>query len=88
MRTNIVIDPALVRRAMEKSGARSMRDAVEIALRNYVEKPDYAGLLALAGQDLLDPDYDPKAGPMPGGVAERTGRYDVTSKTRRRKTRR
>ena len=34
--------------------------AVEAALRAYVRKPDYSALLAMRGQGLIDPDYDPR----------------------------
>ena len=34
--------------------------AVEAALRAYVRKPDYSGLLALRDKGLIDPDYDPR----------------------------
>jgi Arc/MetJ family transcription regulator len=35
-RTNIVIDDALMRQAMQASGARSKREAVELGLRTLV----------------------------------------------------
>ena len=37
MRTNIVIDDALMKQAMQASGARSRREAVELALRTLVK---------------------------------------------------
>ena len=37
MRTNIVIDDALMKQAMQASGARSKREAVELALRTLVK---------------------------------------------------
>ena len=60
MRTNIVLDEKLVAKAMQKSGAKTMREAVDTALREYVSEPDYEGLLALAGADRIDPEYDPQ----------------------------
>jgi Arc/MetJ family transcription regulator len=33
MRTNIVLDPALIARAMKKAGATTMRETIDIALR-------------------------------------------------------
>jgi Arc/MetJ family transcription regulator len=36
MRTNIVIDDALMRQAMQASGVRSKREAVELGLRTLV----------------------------------------------------
>jgi Arc/MetJ family transcription regulator len=37
-RTNIVIDEKLVRQAVQMTGSRSKREAVDIALRRLVEK--------------------------------------------------
>lgn len=37
-RTNIDIDSRLIKKAMELTGARSKREAVDIALRRLVEK--------------------------------------------------
>ena len=37
MRTNIVIDDALMKQAMQASGARSKREAVEMGLRTLVK---------------------------------------------------
>jgi Arc/MetJ family transcription regulator len=37
-RTNIVLDDALVEKAMAMTGARTKREVVEIALRRLVEK--------------------------------------------------
>lgn len=60
-RTNIVLDDALVRRAMEKAGVRTKREAVEAALRAFVRESDYAALLALRGSGGVAEGYDPKA---------------------------
>lgn len=60
-RTNIVLDDELIARAMERAGVKTKKAAVEAALRAYVRKPDYAGLLALAGSGVIADDYDPKA---------------------------
>lgn len=59
-RTNIVLDDELVAKAMALARVTTKKAAVEAALRAYVRKPDYSGLLALRGQGLIDPDYDPK----------------------------
>lgn len=60
-RTNIVLDDALLSQAMAKARVTTKKAAVEAALRAYVRKPDYSGLLALQGSDVLADDYDPKA---------------------------
>jgi Arc/MetJ family transcription regulator len=50
-RTNIVIDDRLIDKAMRLTGAKSKREAVEIALRRLVDKSSvYAGLRALRGR--------------------------------------
>lgn len=65
MRTNIVLDPKLIALAMKKAGAATMRETVDIALREYVRKPDYDALLRLGGGDTIAPDYDPKSADRP-----------------------
>jgi Arc/MetJ family transcription regulator len=60
-RTNIVLDDELVAQAMVRAGVKTKKAAVEAALKAYVRKPDYSGLLALEGSDVLADDYDPKA---------------------------
>jgi Arc/MetJ family transcription regulator len=50
-RTNIAIDPRLIREAMRITGARSQREAVDIALRRLVDKESlYKALAALRGR--------------------------------------
>jgi Arc/MetJ family transcription regulator len=50
-RTNIEIDDALVAQAMRLTGARSKREAVDIALRRIVEKGTiYRALLRHKGK--------------------------------------
>jgi len=58
-RTNIVIDDELIAQAMLRAGVKTKKAAVEAALRAYVRKPNYAGLLALRGAGMLADDYDP-----------------------------
>ena len=60
-RTNIVLDDQLVAQAMARAGVKTKKAAIEAALRAYVRKPDYSGLLALAGSGVIADDYDPKA---------------------------
>lgn len=59
MRTNIVLDDALVRRAMKLTGARTKREVVHVALTNLVESRSRKNLLELAGtlDDAADSDY-------------------------------
>ena len=89
MRTNIVLDPKLIARAMKKAGATTMRETIDIALREYVSKPDYDALLKLSGMGAIDPDYDPKAGDQAAVQAtEATATYRSGKRVRRRSTRR
>ena len=60
-RTNIVLDDGLIVQAMSKARVKTKKSAVEAALRVYMRKPDYSGLLALAGTGVIADDYDPKA---------------------------
>ena len=63
MRTNIVLDDALVQAAMKSSGARTKREVVHLALRRLVEERSAAAqrVLELATESCLDPDYDVRA---------------------------
>lgn len=58
-RTNIVIDDDLIAQAMLRARVTTKKAAVEAALKAYVRKPNYAGLLALQGSQVLADDYDP-----------------------------
>lgn len=61
MRTNIVLDDALVDEAMRLGGATTKREIVEVALREFVARRRSRRVLALAGRGLIDPDYDVRA---------------------------
>lgn len=50
MRTNIVIDDKLMADAMEATGAKTKREAVERALKAAVLASAYDGLLSLEGK--------------------------------------
>ncbi len=55
MRTNIVLDEALVRKAMRLTGAKTKREVVDIALRRLVEKGDlYRTIRRLRGKLAWD----------------------------------
>jgi Arc/MetJ family transcription regulator len=58
MRTNIVLDDALIEEAMRLAGATSKREMVDRALREWVARHHQRALRELVGQDLFDPDYD------------------------------
>ncbi|MFO0105235.1 MAG: type II toxin-antitoxin system VapB family antitoxin [Cyanobium sp.] len=58
MRTNIVIDDALMKQAMQASGARSKREAVELGLRTLVKLQQQAGIRAFRGRLRWEGDLE------------------------------
>lgn len=61
MRTNIVLDDVLIKDAMRLAGVDSKRETVDLALRELVARRRQQEILALAGQDLIAPEYDVRA---------------------------
>jgi len=58
-RTNVVIDDELIAQAMELTGARTKREAVDIALRRLVEKGSlYRALRQAKGRIAWEGDVD------------------------------
>ena len=75
MITNIDIDDALIAKAMEVSGARTKREAVDRALREMVaraKRPRLRDIWGIANEATYWPDYDPKTEP-----GEPPGKYRV-----------
>lgn len=63
-RTNIVLDERLVARVKQLSGAKTTREAVQLALEHYTRSRDYSRVLTLYGTGGVAEGYDPKnAGP-------------------------
>jgi Arc/MetJ family transcription regulator len=62
MATNLCLDDDLVNQAKKLGGHRTKREAVNEALREYVDRRKRRGLLDLFGTVDWDPDYDHKAG--------------------------
>ena len=60
MRTNIVLDDALVREAMKLAKVKTKREAVDVALRRFVQGGRQRRLLALKGSGGVRLDYDYK----------------------------
>ena len=58
MRTNIVIDDALMRQAMQASGARSKREAVELGLRTLVRLQQQGEIRSYRGQMQWEGDLE------------------------------
>lgn len=61
MRTNIVIDDVLVREAFAVSDARTKRELIDRALREFVSRHRRKDLMDLYGSNGMDPNYDYKA---------------------------
>lgn len=75
MLTNIDIDEELISQAMQVSGARSKREAVDRALREMVarsRRPRLRDIFGMADENTYWPAYDPKASP-----GEEPGKYRV-----------
>lgn len=60
MRTSIELDDTLVKEAMKLAGVRTMREAVDIALRRFVQSGRQNKLLELRGAGGVRKDYDYK----------------------------
>jgi Arc/MetJ family transcription regulator len=71
MDKTIEISDDLVKAAQDATGTSDEREAVERAVKGFVEanrkKSALEGMLELAGSDILDPNYDYKAMRQGGG---------------------
>lgn len=65
MRTNVELDPGLVKEAQELGGIKTKRAVIHQALLEFVAHRKRLDLRELEGSDLLDPDYDYKASRLP-----------------------
>jgi Arc/MetJ family transcription regulator len=61
VRTNIVLDEALVEEAMEITGARTKKEVVHLALEELIRSRKKKSLTDLAGRIRFRKDFDPKA---------------------------
>ena len=61
MRTNIVLDDALVSEAFALTGARTKKELVNLALRELISQRRKKNLLDLAGKLEFADGYDHKA---------------------------
>jgi hypothetical protein len=60
MPTNLAIEPALLDRAVEVSGAKSKTAAVTQALREFIARREQARVVELFGTLEWDPAFDHK----------------------------
>ncbi len=72
-RTNIVINDGLMRDAMEASGARTKREAVELGLRTLVQLKQQEGLRAFRGKLRWEGDLEALRLDRSDGSRERIG---------------
>lgn len=61
MRTNIVIDDAMMAKAMELSGLQTKREVVALAMREFIGNRSRENLSALKGKIRFAEGYDHKA---------------------------
>lgn len=61
MPTNLAIDPDLLERALQVSGAKSKTAAVTQALTEFIARREQSRLLELFGSLAWDPDFDYKS---------------------------
>jgi len=59
-RTNIVLDARLVARVKRLAGAKTTREAVQVALDHYARSRDYSRIMSLYGTGGVAKGYDPK----------------------------
>jgi Arc/MetJ family transcription regulator len=62
MATNLAIDPDLLNHALEVSGVRTKKEAVTIALQEFIARREQRKLLELFGTLEWDESYDHKEG--------------------------
>ncbi len=60
MRTNIVLDDELVEEAFKHSDAKTKRELVDLALREFVENHKRKDIRELRGEISFHPGYDYK----------------------------
>jgi hypothetical protein len=60
MATNLDLDPALIDEAVAVGGARTKKEAVTAALREYIARRRQVEIIRLFGSIDVDPRYDYK----------------------------
>lgn len=58
MRTNLVIDDRLMEETLRLTGAKTRREAIELALRTFIQLDEQKKLRALRGQLKWEGDLD------------------------------
>lgn len=73
MATNLALDPKLIDEAVAISGARTKKEAVTLALEEFIARRARAKIVDLFGTLEMDPSYDFKA-----DRSARDGRLGIT----------
>ena len=60
MRTNIMLDDALVEEAIRLSGMKTKKAVIALALKEFVSNKKRLNLLDISGKISFDKDYDYK----------------------------
>lgn len=61
MRTNMELDERLIGEAMRLAKVRTKREAVDLALRDYVARSKQRDILRFIDAQLISADYDVRA---------------------------
>jgi Arc/MetJ family transcription regulator len=61
MRTNIVLNDALMAEAFKYAGVKTKKDLIDAALREFIRQHKRADITTLRGKGLIDPAYDHRA---------------------------
>lgn len=61
MATHLALDPKLLNRVLRLSGQPSKREAVTLALREFIARREQQGLVELFSKLEWDPSFDYKA---------------------------
>jgi Arc/MetJ family transcription regulator len=60
MATNLSLDPSLIERAVQVSGAKTKKEAVTLALKEFIARREQQKVLGLFGKLDWDPSYSYK----------------------------
>ena len=57
-RLSVTLDDELIEDALKLADAKSKREVIELALKEFVRRRRIAGLIELEGSDIIDMDLD------------------------------
>ena len=60
MATNLALDPEFIQRAVKASGAKTKKEAVTLALKEFISRREQKRLLSLFGSLDWNSEYDYK----------------------------